>query len=209
MKHHEKARTIRYEILKGSFFLTGMIVLIVAASILCLYFVRNGYSRATECQQQQYEAQKVITAHYKWLEHLSAAITSGDVFEVSRMATETAGTFGKDEIEEITCASQNQQTCMTDIRDEISRISSIVAENAASSEQTAAAMQEMNASAEFIRGEMQRFQLRKREPGKPYIPPEKAGDTEFIRIAEKNYLEAAAKGRTPKSLPGRTESEAV
>lgn len=90
-------------------------------------------------------------------------------------------------IEEIKKASFQQQDCVIEVYDEIKKISSSVLDNAASSEETAAATQQMNASAELIRGAMYKFNLRKREPGKPYIPPEKENDEAFIQQAYKNY----------------------
>lgn len=76
---------------------------------------------------------------------------------------------------------------MGEIHEEIARISSVVTKNAASSEETAGTTQQMNANAKFIWSEMRRFQLRKRVPGKAYIPPEKANDMKFIRHAQENY----------------------
>ena len=42
---------------------------------------------------------------------------------------------------------------------------------------------------------MSKFNLRKREPGKAYIPPEKRDDEEFIRVAQCNYEKAQKAGR--------------
>ena len=41
---------------------------------------------------------------------------------------------------------------------------------------------------------MSRFNLRKREHGKAYIPPEKVNDEEFKRIAQANYEKAVRNG---------------
>lgn len=76
----QKGQTIQGQILKGYFLLTGIIALLVAISILCLFLTQRGYDRVAECQQQQYASQQVITAHYKWLEQLSTSITVGDEF---------------------------------------------------------------------------------------------------------------------------------
>lgn len=84
-------------------------------------------------------------------------------------------------------ASARQQELMRRINDEIGRISSAVTENAATSEQTAASTQQMNASAVQIKHSLEHFKLRKRVPGKPYIPPEKADDKEFIEQATRNF----------------------
>lgn len=116
--------------------------------------------------------------------------------EGNRMVAATSETFGvivastsaiTGKMDDILDASQEQQNCMDEIHGEIARISSVITENAASSEETAAATQQMNANAEFIRAEMKRFNLRKREPGKAYIPPEKANDEAFIYEAQMNY----------------------
>ena len=71
-------------------------------------------------------------------------------------------------------------------------------ENAATSEHTAASTQQMNAGAAQIKLAMDRFQLRKREPGKPYIPAGKADDKEFIELATPGifYAHAQKKGLT-------------
>ena len=90
-------------------------------------------------------------------------------------------------------ASGNQQAYINQIYEEIQTISSAVSSNAASSQQTAAATREMTSNADMIRQEMNRFNLRKREEGKPYIPPEKEGDEQFIQIAYENYLKAHGK----------------
>lgn len=84
-------------------------------------------------------------------------------------------------------ASNRQQAYMEEIHEEIGKISTVVVANAAASEETAAATQQMNANADIIKREMKKFNLRKREAGKPYIPPEKANDEEFIRLATLNY----------------------
>lgn len=113
--------------------------------------------------------------------------------EISRQASDTFSmivvTTSKisDMIRQVNAASLQQQNHIEEVHSEITKISAIVEENAASSEETAAATQQMNSNAELIRQEMARFNLRKREEGKPYIPPEKSHDLEFIRIATENY----------------------
>lgn len=121
--------------------------------------------------------------------------------EGNRMVAETSETFGtivartseiNDKMDEILQASHDQQECMDEIHGEIARISAIASDNAASSQETAATTQEMNANAEYIRAEMRRFSLRKRVAGKAYIPPEKMNDPEFIRVAQENYIKSRA-----------------
>lgn len=90
-------------------------------------------------------------------------------------------------------ASFKQKNLIREIHDEITKISDSVTSNAASSEETAASTQHMNISAEQIRKEMKRFNLRKRIEGKPYIPPEKVKDDEFIKLATQNYQAALQK----------------
>lgn len=95
---------------------------------------------------------------------------------------------------EIDNASNEQQKMMDRVHNEIEKISAAVTQNAANSEQTAASTQQMNAHAEQIRQQMEQFNLRKRESGKPYIPPEKQNDQGFIEIATKNYQASLSKG---------------
>lgn len=84
-------------------------------------------------------------------------------------------------------SSTVQQGYMEHIEQSISEISDIVSNNAAASEEMAAMTEEIAKSAEVLKASMGQFHLRNRQPGKPYIPPEKAGDTEFVRIATENY----------------------
>ncbi|MDE7362280.1 MAG: hypothetical protein K2N38_10150 [Oscillospiraceae bacterium] len=80
-----------------------------------------------------------------------------------------------------------QQENMSGIEREIDEISRVVSTNAASSEETAAMTVEISKNAEVLKSSMKQFNLRNRTPGKPYIPPEKANDQDFIRIATDNY----------------------
>lgn len=114
----------------------------------------------------------------------------------NRISQEALATFGKIAasaekiaavVTQIASYSEQQQKDVASIHAEIRTISDVVAGNAAISEQTAAATQEMNDSATVIRKELEKFRLRKREAGKPYIPPEKADDPEFIRQATENF----------------------
>lgn len=122
--------------------------------------------------------------------------------EGSRISEETAQTFSEivDDIlrlssvmDGINNASLDQQSYITEIHDEIAKISGAVAQNATYSEQAASATVEMNLNAEHIRNEMKQFNLRKREPGKPYIPPEKQDDADFIKEAAYNFEQAQKK----------------
>ena len=92
-------------------------------------------------------------------------------------------------------AGENQKKRMDIIENDIKGISDAVDMNAAISEETAASCDLLNENAERLRSAMGKFNLRKREPGKAYIPPEKQGDEEFIREAQHNYEEARKQGR--------------
>lgn len=63
------------------------------------------------------------------------------------------------------------------------------------SQETAASCDLLNERADELRDAMGRFNLRQREPGKAYIPPEKRDDNEFIKEAQKNYDAAVLAGR--------------
>lgn len=84
-------------------------------------------------------------------------------------------------------ASVQQQELISHIYKEIEKISSSVTMNAANSEETAAATQQMNSHAAEIKQAMKQFRLRHREDGKPYIPAEKQNDPAFIEEATRNY----------------------
>lgn len=84
-------------------------------------------------------------------------------------------------------ASVQQQELISQIYQEIEKISSSVTLNAANSEETAASTQQMSGHAAEIRLAMKQFKLRHREAGKPYIPKEKMEDPEFIEEATRNY----------------------
>ena len=80
-----------------------------------------------------------------------------------------------------------QEEYMKDIEAKISEISDSISDSAAASEETAAMSEEINRNAETLRDSVKQFTLRIRTTGKPYIPPEKENDLEFIKIATENY----------------------
>lgn len=80
-----------------------------------------------------------------------------------------------------------QQENMENIANTIDDISRVVSSNAASSEETAAMTIEISKNADVLKESMNQFNLRNRQPGKPYIPPAKVNDKEFVRIATENY----------------------
>ncbi len=90
---------------------------------------------------------------------------------------------------------QLQKEQLVVIEDEIKEISDAVTSSAAISEETAASCDMLNVNAENLRDAMNKFNLRKREPGKAYIPPEKEDDEAFKQLAQRNYDEAVKTGR--------------
>ena len=80
-----------------------------------------------------------------------------------------------------------QQAHMSNIEHQVNEISRSVSNNAESSEHTAAMTVEMSRNAEVLKASMKQFHLRNRKPGKPYIPPEKQTDADFVRVATENY----------------------
>ena len=120
------------------------------------------------------------------------------------ITNETSETFNKivesiDAIykfnDEMNEAGQIQKDQMSAIESGIKGISDSIDMNAAISQETAASCDLLNENADRLRQSMSKFNLRKREPGKAYIPPEKQGDEEFIRMAQHNYDEAKRAGR--------------
>lgn len=96
--------------------------------------------------------------------------------------------------EEISNAGQEQKQQLEIIEKDIYEISEIVDANAVASEEIAASSDLLSDGAESLKEAMSKFNLRKREPGKAYIPPEKQNDPEFIKEAEENYKKAVKKG---------------
>lgn len=124
------------------------------------------------------------------------------------ISNETSKTFEKivksiDDIynvtEEINQAGDIQNEKLDIIERNIREISEVVDSNAAASEQTAASSDMLTRSAENLKAAMGKFNLRKREPGHAYIPPEKENDEEFIQQAQKNY-EKAVKEHTYENI---------
>lgn len=97
--------------------------------------------------------------------------------------------------EEMRSMGQLQMDQLHVIERDIQEISEAVDSNAAISQETAASCDLLNESADNLREAMSKFNLRKREPGKAYIPPEKEDDEEFKKLAQRNYEEAVKKGK--------------
>lgn len=122
----------------------------------------------------------------------------------NEITNETSETFGKivervDAIyqfnDEMNEAGSIQKEKMSMIESEIQSITDAVGMSAAISQETAASCDLLNENADRLREAMSKFNLRKREPGKAYIPPEKQGDEEFKRIAQHNYDKAVQEGK--------------
>lgn len=90
-------------------------------------------------------------------------------------------------VQEVNEASGKQQEHISVIFEEINKISDVVTANAAISEETSAETIGLDEGADKIKQAMQRYTLRKRIMGQPYIPPEKKSDEEFIKAANENY----------------------
>ena len=111
---------------------------------------------------------------------------SNDTYETFKKITESIGkiiTVTKT----ISESGTLQEEYMKDIEVKISEISDSISGSAAASQETAAMSEEINKNAETLRDSVSQFNLRRRVTGKPYIPPEKQNDSEFIKIATENY----------------------
>lgn len=122
----------------------------------------------------------------------------------STITNEASGTFkviidSADSIykcnEEMSEMGQKQMEQLDVIENDIRDISDAVTSNAAISEETASSCDMLNDSADNLRLAMSKFNLRKREPGKAYIPPEKENDEAFKREAQRNYDAAVKAGK--------------
>ena len=98
-------------------------------------------------------------------------------------------------IQEESHSSTTQLECIEDIRANISGIMRETSNNVDISKNSANSSKEMQKNADLLKAEMEKFNLRKRQPGKPYIPPEKQGDYEFIKKAEENYRHTQETGQ--------------
>lgn len=97
--------------------------------------------------------------------------------------------------EEMNSAGTMQKEQMQNIEKNMHEISDAVDANAAISEETAASCELLNQRADELKIAMGKFNLRQREPGKAYIPPEKRNDSMFIKEAQENYEKAVRSGR--------------
>lgn len=83
MKKAGRMKYIKRQIQEGYMTSIAVMVFIILLSVIFLTIVANGYEKIIQFQQQQNAAQKVITAHYQWLEQLSDSITTGGDFKGS------------------------------------------------------------------------------------------------------------------------------
>ncbi|MCI8844612.1 MAG: HAMP domain-containing protein [Oscillospiraceae bacterium] len=88
-------------------------------------------------------------------------------------------------------SSAQQEDAISNIHTQIERIQNSITSYAAISEEAVATSNEMRDDAKLLEDEMSRFNLRQRQMGRAYIPPEKRSDMDFIREANENYKRAA------------------
>lgn len=103
--------------------------------------------------------------------------------------------------------SARQEMNIAAVQDSIQEIAGSIEANAAASQEAAAQSSELKHNAFALRESMNKFNLRKRTPGKPYIPPEKRDDLEFIREAEENYRKALQTGKV--KLPQQALTDGI
>ncbi len=83
--------------------------------------------------------------------------------------------------------THNQHNHIREVDVSIQSVAAEVSSTAAITEQTAASSLEINDNARVLKDAISKFELRQREPGKAYIPPEKQNDSDFIQEANANY----------------------
>lgn len=133
------------------------------------------------------------------IENTMAKTTIGDV--ISKETSEVFMKIAKG-IEKIAKVAEDMDRDGTKQQGNINLVEGMIKEimdsiegNAAASQQAAAASENLDRNADSLKESMEKFNLRKRIPGQPYIPPEKKHDKEFIEIAKKNYNKAVKKGK--------------
>ncbi|MBQ7942636.1 MAG: methyl-accepting chemotaxis protein [Lachnospiraceae bacterium] len=119
---------------------------------------------------------------------------SNDTFETFNKIVESVDVIYQLN-DEMNQAGEEQKSQIQDIERNIQEISDSVDANAAISQETAASCDLLNERADDLRAAMDQFNLREREPGKAYIPPEKRNDPEFIKMAQQNYEKAVQAGK--------------
>ncbi|MBP3609413.1 MAG: hypothetical protein J6J42_03640 [Lachnospiraceae bacterium] len=121
-------------------------------------------------------------------------IITNETSETFKVIVESADSIYKCN-DEMGTVGQRQKDQLAVIEKDIQEISDAVTSSAAISQETASSCDMLNESADNLRLAMSKFNLRKREPGKAYIPPEKQNDEAFKREAQSNYDIAVKEGR--------------
>lgn len=124
----------------------------------------------------------------------------------SQTSTEAFGTFQNvvkdldriiEAVDIIAESSIKQEAAISRIHTQVGYINESITSNLSVNEEAATASSEMKENARLLEEEMNRFNLRQREMGRAYIPPEKKGDEDFIRQANENYQKALQNGSKP------------
>ena len=84
-------------------------------------------------------------------------------------------------------ATKEQAQGIAQVNEGIQFVTDEANENMRITEETAASSLQVQQSAQVLSLAMDKFQLRKRQQGQAYIPPEKQNDQEFIEQAQQNY----------------------
>jgi len=98
-------------------------------------------------------------------------------------------------VNNISTSSQKQENAISRIHEQVEFINESITSNLSVNEEAAAASSEMREDARLLEEEMNQFNLRQRQMGHAYIPPEKRNDEEFIRQANENYQKALKTGQ--------------
>lgn len=98
-------------------------------------------------------------------------------------------------VNKISTSSQKQENAISRIHEQVEFINDSITSNLSVNEEAAAASSEMREDARLLEEEMNQFNLRQRQMGHAYIPPEKRNDEEFIRQANENYQKALKTGK--------------
>lgn len=154
---------------------------------------------ANEVRELALKSAKAASESKQLIENSIHKTTEGSEIskETSALFTKTIEEIGNivTLVMEIAESSDKQLGGIRQVRTEISSITDAASGYAAASEESAAASEEMSSHAEQLRAAMAKFNLRKRQDGQAYIPPEKRNDPEFIRLANENYQKAMKTGK--------------
>lgn len=112
-----------------------------------------------------------------------AAEASTAFRQIDSMLAETS-----EVMQQIAVATSRQSNSISDVRHSVGTIADVGHTLAEFSQDTSDTTKGMKRQSQELQQEVAQFKLRFRQPGKPYIPPEKQNDQEFIRRANENYL---------------------